>query len=207
MRIALSCLFAVLSFHAAAYERCHLESRADGTSSCFIASWNVTYACIGPTKGGSVSCKTSNDEQIDCLLKEAKFREPKEVWCDSPAIAQSEAPQVTLINAPPRRLVAERKGADPQLPPPKSPVSSENCDAISQYGLKVRCLKRKAAIEGVVPYEDCNAIVTADQGTWDERFQQKRRQNCLDRQAGIDSPPPQKTTICSKIDNQMSICR
>lgn len=208
-RVELSFFLAFLSCQASAYERCYLEHKAAGNSSCFIASFNQTYSCIGPTKDDTVTCTTTNDEQVDCILKVAKLHGPREVWCDSPAITRSEQPVVTLVHAEPRRLVAERKNANSESSVAKGPVSKENCDAVitvgegswdyqSQYSNKVRCLKRKAAIEGRIPYENCSALLTADPGTWDEMFQQKRRQNCLDRQAGIEAIP-QKRLICTPI--------
>ena len=201
-------LLAVFSGSASAYERCYLEPKAKGNSSCTIASYNQIYLCVGPTKNDYISCTTSSGEPIECILKEGKFREPKEVWCDSPAIPLSDAPVFTIVQAPPRRLVAERNSTKAASSAVKGSVSAEDCEAIikvgedswdyqRQYNMKVRCLKRKTAIEGQIPYENCNALVTGVPGSWDELFQQKRRQNCLDRQAGIEVPP-NKTLICTQ---------
>lgn len=206
MKAVLLFLVGLSSIGVSAYERCYVENKAAGKTTCSIASNLQPYACVGPTSDGYVSCSAANGEPIDCILKEGRFREPKEVWCDMPTIPQSEAPAVSFVNAPRYRRNSASSGIGTISAGPKS---TENCDAIitvgegswdfqRQYNMKVKCLKRKAAIEGVVPRENCDGLVTAGPGSWDEMFQQKRRQNCLDRQAGIEAPP-KKTLICTEI--------
>ena len=84
MRAALILITGLSSLAASAYERCYLEQKAPGNTTCSIASNVEKYACIGPTQDGFVSCSAANGEPIDCILKEGRFREPKEVWCDMP---------------------------------------------------------------------------------------------------------------------------
>ena len=89
------------------YERCYLEAKSKDTTSCFIATWNVTLHCDGPTTNTSANCKTQSGEEVDCIVKETTLRGPKEVWCELAMPPPSATPVFTVVpRVVRRRLVA-----------------------------------------------------------------------------------------------------
>jgi len=208
MRIFLICFCLLFARQASGFERCYLEATSKNTSSCFLASWNSTYSCDAPTNEGNVNCKTNSAEQADCIVKEVTLRGPKEIWCNGPPLKPDENAQITFMQSGERRrLTAERAGGNVSVNNLPIHASAENCDSYltvgqnswdfnRQYGLKVRCLKRRAAIEGVIPKENCDALLTAPGGTFSAYFDENRRQACLDRQAGVQ-PQPSTTRVCT----------
>lgn len=218
VRALLSVFLSLFVCQAAGYERCYLEPTSKNVSSCYLALWNSKYACEALTPEGDVSCRTKSDEPVDCIVKEVTMRGPKEIWCNGPPLVQDENAQITFMPmlSQRKRLVAEGAEEGANLPSRLRSTSNENCDAYltvgqdswdfnRQYGLKVRCLKRKAVVEGVIPKENCDALLTEAPGTFGAYFDENRRQACLDRQAGIASQP-NRTRVCTTF-GQTTICR
>lgn len=187
-----------------AYDRCHVEAASGGNSICSLPAFDARIICVGQAANRTANCNLITGEPVQCELRLTKLREPSDIWCEMSTPTPGEVGVATLLSGGDRHRYV---GQSETTKPTNKPVANaENCDVIKDNNQRVRCLKRKAATDGVIPYEDCNSLVTADKGTWSERIEQKRRQSCLDRQAGIESPPS-KTQVCQKINGQMSICR
>ena len=194
---AIGTVLLLCSCSAAAHERCYVEHGPKGTLTCFLPQVSESYSCVGPTADGEISCLTKNGAAVDCVTKQVSLKGPSDVWCDRPAPASTDTPLATLY------AQGERHAS--KIPNPekakRNPDGTENCnsyDMKSEYGLRERCLVRRAAIEGKVPWEDCDALLAQEPRNlssmtagevMSHRFARslgiKRRQRCLDRQAGV----------------------
>ena len=179
-------IFMMFSGWAHAYDRCYIEAAPRGNSTCFIAMMATTLFCTGQDKRRTAQCATAAGDPVACELRVTRLGEPPDIWCAISPPPPSDSAVATLMAS------GDRYRNAPRNAPAKPPAPTETCvlpidqskwSYATEYNMYVRCLKRKTLIERRVPYEDCDALVTSDPSTFSALIQQKRRQDCLDRQA------------------------
>ena len=188
MRILL--LLFLTSCPAMALDRCLIEAVPNGNSTCFLVANNATFTCAGQDQKRTPHCKTPTGEVVACELRPTKLREPPDIWCEMPTPAPSENAVVTVMAGGERfRSVGQSETTKPTAQPS---TNAETCRVPPDHGglsyarefeFYVRCLKRKAVVDGRIPLEDCSSYVTYQPHSLGYSGQLRRKEDCLDRQA------------------------
>ncbi len=157
------------------HERCIVSSSSASRANCNIPSSSSTISCEWQTDPATPWCSTSTGVQADCIVRSYPYRDLLDVFCRIP---------VTYPSGPATDTDAGKHVVitDDQFGGPRSVTN------IKRYARSsANSGSGTGAAASSAGSEDCDAYMKSPYGSWGWMQDEKLRQRCFDRKAGVSS--------------------